>query len=88
MADRHIILTDVDGLLDADGNLVPRVTEVTSDIRALCETNVSGTGGMSTKLDAAAFLLGESIPTLIGNIRHDLVDIIQDEGMRTLVQRD
>src|SRR3989338_595232 len=54
-AEKLIILTDVDGLLDRDGNCISRVCEITKDIaslggRSACDL---GTGGMATKIEAA-----------------------------------
>src|SRR5437764_4722947 len=35
-ADLLVLLTDVDGLLDRDGNVIPKITEVDHTVRALC----------------------------------------------------
>jgi glutamate 5-kinase len=58
-ADLLIMLTDVAGLLDENGNVVPRVEKVDAAVRALVDSSktVEGVGGMSTKLDAA--LIGQ-----------------------------
>jgi glutamate 5-kinase len=85
-ADRLIILTDVDGLLDKNGKIIYRVNDINENIRSLAGAG-SGTGGMKTKIDAAEILLKERIPTLIGNVNKSLVDIIQDENARTLIQK-
>ncbi|MBE6823228.1 MAG: glutamate 5-kinase [Ruminococcaceae bacterium] len=61
-ADLLVILTDIDGLYDAnprvnpDAKRIPYVAQVTDDIRALAGGTGSnrGTGGMSTKVKAAA----------------------------------
>lgn len=87
IADRLIILTDVDGLLDAGGNLVKRIREVNEDVMSLCRSDSNGTGGMQTKLEAAALLLGENIPTIIGNIKYGLVELIENESIRTIFIR-
>jgi acetylglutamate kinase len=49
-ADRLIFLTDVDGVRDSTGSVVPELTP--ADCRKLIETGVA-TGGMQAKLDAA-----------------------------------
>ena len=87
VADRLVILTDVDGLLDADGRLVRRVSEINDDVRALCNGNGNGTGGMKTKLEAADLLLKEGIPTIIGNSKYGLLKLIENEDVRTLISR-
>lgn len=86
-ADRLVILTDVEGLLDADGNLVSRVTEINEDTYALCDQENS-TGGMRTKLDAADLCLKHEppIPTILGNTEHDLVNLIDGTVPRTLIK--
>ncbi len=84
IADRLVVLTDVNGLLDAEGNLVTRVREITKEIMALAGDG-NGTGGMRTKLSAADSLLKEGIPTIIGNIGYGLLRIIQEEEIRTLI---
>ncbi len=86
IADRLVILTDVDGLLDEHGNLIYRVGEINEAVRALAGEG-NGTGGMKTKLDAADLLLKEGIPTMIGGIHNGLVNIIEKEEMRTLIQK-
>ena len=86
-ADRLVILTDVDGLLDADGSLIRRVREINDNTKALCNKNGNGTGGMITKLEAADLLLKEGIPTIIGNARYGLIEIIENEEYRTLISK-
>lgn len=87
IADRLVILTDVDGLLDAGGNLIRRVREIDDNTKALCDGNGNGTGGMKTKLEAADLLLREGIPTIMGNIRYGLLELIENESVRTLISR-
>lgn len=86
-ADRLVILTDVDGLLDADGRLIRRVKGIDDSTKALCGNNGNGTGGMLTKLEAADLLLKAGIPTIIGNVRHGLLELIENEDIRTLISR-
>ncbi len=68
-ADLLVILTDIDGLYDAnprinpDAKRIPYVTEVTDEVRALAGGTGSnrGTGGMSTKVNAAGIANGAGI---------------------------
>lgn len=61
-ADLLVILTDIDGLYDAnpranpDAKRIPYVAEITDEVRALAggAGSCRGTGGMSTKVAAAA----------------------------------
>ena len=74
-ADCLVLLSDVDGLYDADptknagANLIPEVREITADIEALA--GVSGTefgsGGMVTKLMAARIALSAGCATVIAS---------------------
>lgn len=86
-ADRLVILTDVDGLLDGGGNLVRRVKEINDEVVALCKEKGDGTGSMKTKLEAAKLLLSEDIPTMIGNAKRSLVELIENEDAKTLISR-
>jgi len=54
-ADLLVMLSDVPGLLDAEGQVVARVEKVDASVRALVGSHKSaeGTGGMATKLEAA-----------------------------------
>ncbi len=54
-ADLLVMLTDVAGLLDEDGAVVPRVEKIDATVRGLVDSGktVEGVGGMGTKLDAA-----------------------------------
>lgn len=87
VADRLVIMTDVDGLLDQEDKLVQRVTEVNGYVKGLIRTGGTGTGSMRTKLEAAELLLGANIPTIIGNINYGLVRLLENEEIRTLVKR-
>jgi glutamate 5-kinase len=74
-ADCLILLSDVDGLYDADpsGNkaatLIPEVHEITPRIEALAGEAVTafGSGGMVTKLAAARICMAAGCATLIAN---------------------
>lgn len=74
-ADALIILTDIDGLYDAnpneneDAKLIPVVTEINEDLYAIAGGRGStlGTGGMVTKLHAAEITMGAGIDTIVMN---------------------
>ena len=74
-AELLVILSDIDGLYDSDprvnpnARLIPRVTAVTDEIRALAGGRGSrfGTGGMVTKLNAAELAAQYGFPTMILN---------------------
>jgi glutamate 5-kinase len=78
-ADALLLLSDVDGLLDREGRRVPFVGNIARDARPLAGASRSGvgTGGMTSKLDAArrATLAGASVviaparePGVVGRI--------------------
>ena len=73
-ADRLIILTDVDGFYDGDPSApgakrIPVVREITDELRAAAGGTASrhGTGGMTTKLQAAAAVMASGIPMALAN---------------------
>jgi glutamate 5-kinase len=69
-ADLLIILTSVDGLMDADGKVVQVVRDiegVTGLVRE--EKGKLSVGGMVTKLEAVRMAVGAGIPTVIANGR-------------------
>lgn len=74
-ADLYIILSDIDGLFDADphvnpdARLIPVVEKITPEIRALAGGAGSklGTGGMATKLNAAALATDAGCDMMIIN---------------------
>ncbi len=74
-ADALIILTDIDGLYDAnpteneDAKLIPVVTVINEDLYAIAGGRGStlGTGGMVTKLHAAEIAMGAGIDTIVMN---------------------
>ena len=86
-ADLLINLSDIDGLYDkdprrfADARLVPYVEGIDEDVLAMAggAGTARGTGGMATKLQAAALVLEAGIPMYILNgkdptILYDLLD--------------
>ncbi|WP_374013744.1 glutamate 5-kinase [Pseudoxanthomonas koreensis] len=76
-ADVLFIATDIDGLFDAnprthaDARLVPEVAELTPEVFAMAGDSGSavGTGGMRTKLEAAAKAAAAGIDTVLFNGR-------------------
>ncbi len=74
-ADLLVLLSDIDGLYDADprshpeARLLPRVSAITPEIEALAGSGGTkwGTGGMGTKLSAARYAMGRGIDMVIAN---------------------
>ncbi|MEG1240581.1 MAG: glutamate 5-kinase [Oscillospiraceae bacterium] len=98
-ADLLVLLSDIEGLYDADphrnpdAKLISRVTELTADIRALAggAGTAWGTGGMQTKLEAAAIAMGCGCDMVITNGLHSesLYDIVAGKpvGTRFVAQK-
>ncbi len=79
-----IILTEVDGLMDSEGNVIADISDidgVTQHIRS--DTGAYSVGGMSTKLEALAMASRSGIPGLIANGRkfEQLPELINGEGL-------
>lgn len=70
-ADLLIMLTDVDGLLDAEKKLCRRVARITREIRGwACPTDKqTSVGGMITKIDAARIAVESGMTCVIANGR-------------------
>ena len=93
-ADLLILLTDIDGLYTADprkdpeAKLIRQIEQVTEEVFALAGGTGSkqGTGGMRTKLEAAAKCLAHGISMVIANgSRPDnLYDILDGKTVGTL----
>ena len=74
-ADLLVIFTDMDGLYDdnprknPEARLIPVVHEITDELRAIAggAGTENGTGGMATKLGAAALCMDADIPMFIVN---------------------
>ena len=73
-ADLLILLTDTDGLLDANpaenenARLIGRVAEINDDVYAVAGgAGSKGTGGFTTKIRAAEIATGAGIPVIIMN---------------------
>lgn len=90
-ADLLIILTDVDGLYDRDpaqgGTLLPEVRDIeVARAGAGGSTSGVGTGGMLSKVDAAAIAGRFGVPTVIASGRADrpLSDIVDGAPVGTV----
>jgi acetylglutamate kinase len=85
-AGRLIYLTDVDGVLDADGKLISSIDAVT--IRQLSQAGII-TGGMIPKINYALEALQqgvEKVPIINGKKRHALLlELFTDRGIGTEV---
>lgn len=90
IADRLVILTDVDGLFEnylvpQERRLVKHASKIDDYVRSLVvRKKGNGAGDMWTKLDAAELLLKEGIPTIIGNAKRSLIELIDNGEIRTL----
>lgn len=92
-ADLLIILTDIDGLYDKnprsdpDAKRIPYITEVTEEVRALAGGTGSnrGTGGMRTKVEAAATVNAAGIACCVmsGAIPEKLYDLFEGAQIGT-----
>ena len=92
-ADLLILLSDIDGLYTADPRtdpeavLLPEVTEISDEIRALAGVSGTslGTGGMVTKLQAAQICLDCGCEMVIANGDHAdaLYDILDGKPVGT-----
>ncbi len=78
-ADCLVLLSDVDGLYDADptassaAQLIPVVTEITADIEAVAGAARTdyGSGGMATKVAAARICMSAGCATVIADGHHE-----------------
>lgn len=92
-ADLLVLLSDIDGLFDADphknknARLIPLVNGITEEIMALAGGAGSslGTGGMATKLNAAKIAGGSGIDMVLINGQNPsyLYDIIDGKSVGT-----
>lgn len=93
-ADVLIILSDIDGLYDADpkkdanARLISHVPEVTPAIEALAGQHRStlGTGGMVTKLNAAKMCIAGGVEMIIANggDPNNLYDLLDGKSVGTV----
>lgn len=86
-ADMLVLLSDVDGLLDNQGNLIRFVDAITDDIAKLAGKSGSdlGTGGMATKIDAVMMASGAGIECVIasGREKNVIKRIVSGESVGT-----
>ncbi len=92
-ADLLVLLSDIDGLFDADphkdpaAKLIPTVRELTPEIRELAGGSGTwrGTGGMATKLNAASIAMEAGIEMVItnGQRMEDIYGIVEGEPIGT-----
>jgi glutamate 5-kinase len=69
-AELLILLTDVEGLLDRHGAVIPQVREIDPAVRSLCAgAGAVGSGGMSAKLAAAEIACAAGIRTVVARGR-------------------
>lgn len=88
-ADLLVLLTNVDGLLDSDRQVVPRVESITDDLRSLAGgAGRHGSGGMATKVSAAEIAGAAGVRTVIARGRHPNVigKVVQGEPVGTLFE--
>jgi acetylglutamate kinase len=85
-AGRLILLTDVDGVMDADGGLISSIDSATIS-RMIADGSISG--GMIPKIENALFALKngvEKVPIINGKRRHAiLLELFTDRGIGTEV---
>lgn len=90
-ADLLVILTDVDGLLDEDGRVVPCVDDLNPRILKLSRTSRCdlGTGGMATKLEAIKRATHSGIRCVITNGRKsgNILKAVKGEASGTTFER-
>ncbi len=96
-ADLLVLLSDIEGLYDADprsepnARLIQRVYELTEDITATAggAGTWRGTGGMATKLSAARIAMEAGVSMIITNGRRPegLYDILEGKPVGTLFRR-
>ncbi|MDI6605603.1 MAG: glutamate 5-kinase, partial [Candidatus Omnitrophota bacterium] len=68
-AELLVILSDVDGLLDRNNQVIPVVDEINAEIKSFVRPTKNRTcvGGMTTKLEAAKIAIDSGIPCVIAN---------------------
>ena len=92
-AKKLVILSDIDGFFDADPRLYPnarrieRILHIDESVYALAGGAGSrrGTGGMRTKLQAAALATAQGIDTIVANGKHPeaLYELLRGESVGT-----
>lgn len=84
-ADSLIILTDVDGMLDFNGNTFAHISNI-GETRKYCKSIGNGVGGMASKLDAAEIAGKFGIKTSIGNGSRGLGALVRKEYVFTSIE--
>lgn len=91
-ADLLLILSDVDGLYEEHGKIVPRVEKIDANIVKISAGTKKDTsvGGMATKIEAAKIATGAGIPALIanGNKKNILQRVIEGDNCGTFFVSD
>ncbi len=97
-ADGLIILSDIDGLYDAnpvnnpDAKLISSVNKINDDLLSIAGGSGSnrGTGGMITKLNAAKIAMSASIPMVIMNGSDPLLlyDVVEGKSVGTIFSQE
>lgn len=95
-ADQYVILSDIDGLYTANpetdphAQFIERVEHISTDIVDMAGGSRStfGTGGMSTKINAARAMIAAGIPMIIckGRAQDALLQAVQYKGRYTLFE--
>ena len=97
-ADGLVILSDIDGLLDANpkenpkASLIPLVKTIDEHLMSIAggSGTARGTGGMTTKLHAAKIALDANIPMVImnGAKPEKIYDVLNGESVGTLFAKE
>ena len=91
-ADMVVILSNIDGLYDANpskkkgARVIPIVEKITPELKEIAEgKSALGRGGMKTKLEAAEIAMQSGIPLIIANSRRRnvLIDILEGKQVGT-----
>ncbi|NLY95589.1 MAG: glutamate 5-kinase [Myxococcales bacterium] len=86
-ADLLVLLTDVEGVLDADGKRIPLVSDVDAVLELVRPpTDDVGLGGMASKIEAARRATMSGVPVIIGDARDPelLSKLVRGEDCGTL----
>jgi glutamate 5-kinase len=88
-ADKLIIFGTYDGFFDKKGRLIEEINRVDDNLYSLCNGKSKlGTGGFSTKLDAAKIVLKKDKEMIIGNIKYSVEDLINGDAKRTIFRNE
>lgn len=84
-ADLLVMLSDVDGLMDADKKVIHVIDSIDSRIKELAapSNRKTSVGGMITKIDAAKIAVDSGIPCVIANgKRRDIIFLVTKEPQK------